>query len=93
LESPKHDYELPVPASAWTHSVELGAGIYFLAGRTHVVGRESPAEQQLLDQGALLIATLRFDGDPPEGRRSGRAVHAVAARDIARRYLRGLMAS
>ncbi len=64
-DSPK--YELPVPGSAWATKVELGAGIYFLEGRTYVAGHSSPAEQRLLERGAFLLASLRFERELLEG--------------------------
>lgn len=38
------------------------AGIFLLAGEYHVAAYTSRAEARLVERGALLIATLRFDG-------------------------------
>jgi hypothetical protein len=61
MKRDKPESELPIAGSAWSTRVELGAGIYFLDGRTHVAGHHSPAERELVERGALLIASLRFD--------------------------------
>jgi hypothetical protein len=72
-------YELPVAGSSWISSVELGAGIYFLDGRTHLAGHSSPAERALVERGALLVASIRFDGNAQESYRDAHRVRVLAA--------------
>lgn len=73
--SPK--YEHPVDDINWTAGVGRPAGIYWLAGRSVIAGHGTAAEQNLLDRGAVLIATLRFDADPLERSHAGRIVERV----------------
>lgn len=86
-EQIKPEYEFPVLASAWAASVELGAGIFFLEGRAHIAGHDSPLERSLIERGALLVARVRFDRDPHEAFHRDRAVRALAAADALRRFL------
>jgi hypothetical protein len=46
------------------------AGIFLLAGEYHVAAYTSRAEERLVERGALLIATVHFDGGDglPRGR-------------------------
>ncbi|HEV2131128.1 MAG TPA: hypothetical protein VGR27_08495 [Longimicrobiaceae bacterium] len=81
------DYAFPIAGSAWTHRVELGAGIYYLDGGTHVAGHGSAAEYDLLQRGALLVARLHFDQNPYEGRQTGRTVRALNVREAALRLV------
>lgn len=81
------EYEFPIAGSAWTHRVELGAGIYYLDGLTHVAGHGSAAERDLLQRGALLFARLHFDQNPYEGRQPGRTVHALSVREASLRLV------
>lgn len=87
------DYEFPIAGSAWTHRVELGAGIYYLDGSTHVAGHGSAAEHDLLHRGALLIARLHFEQNPYEGRQAGRTVRAMSIREAALRLVPALARS
>jgi hypothetical protein len=50
----------------WTAGVGQPAGIFWLGGRCVMAAHDSAAEQRLLDLGAILVATLRFDADPLE---------------------------
>jgi hypothetical protein len=78
-EAPK--YEHPVDDINWTAGVGQPAGVYWLDGQSRLAAHESAAERYLLEQGAILIATLRFDPDPVEAvHRSGR-VERVSATD------------
>ncbi|CAN5864883.1 hypothetical protein BH23GEM3_BH23GEM3_09250 [soil metagenome] len=86
MKADSQKYELPVSGSAWTKSVELGAGIFFLAGRTHVAGHSSAAEGELLARGAMLIATLRFRPDPLEASHPERAVRALGTGAAVNRF-------
>jgi hypothetical protein len=83
-ESPK--YHIPRAARAWNEGVERhGAGIFFLDGACHFAARRSTAEQELLERGALLIGSVRFDTAPHEASHAGRAVHPLTAREAAER--------
>lgn len=87
------EYEFPIAGSAWTQRVELGAGIYFLDGGTHVAGHGSAVEHQLLQQGAILVARLRFDGELPERRVPGRTVRVLDTREAFLRLVAAAAAS
>lgn len=50
----------------WTAGVGRPAGVYWLDGRTVIAAHQSPAEENLVGRGAVLVATLRFDADPRE---------------------------
>jgi hypothetical protein len=79
-EAPK--YEHPVDEINWTAGVGRPAGVYWLDGRSLIAAHESQAEERLLERGAVLVATLRFDADPLDARRRGRLVerlHAASA--------------
>jgi hypothetical protein len=73
-------YEHPVHDISWTTSVGAPAGVYWLGGRSLIAAHESSAEAWLVAQGAVLVATLRFDADPLEARHPGRAGGAAAGR-------------
>jgi hypothetical protein len=55
------------------------AGVYWLGGESVIVSHDSRAEARLLQQGAILIATLRFDADPLEAGHSGRTITRIPA--------------
>jgi hypothetical protein len=59
------------------------AGIFLLRGGCHVAAHGSRAERGLLEAGALLVAHLRFDADPREGRYTGGGVQPVLPRRAA----------
>jgi hypothetical protein len=63
------------------------AGVYWLEGQSVIVSHESRAEARLLQRGAILIATLRFDADPLEAGHSGRTVHRIPARRASSEFL------
>lgn len=78
-EKPK--YEQPVDDINWTAGVGQPAGMYWLDGRVVMAAHGSPAEARLLDTGAALVATLRFDADPLERvHRTGHVTRVAAAR-------------
>jgi hypothetical protein len=79
-------FEVPVAGSAWITSVEQGAGIYFLEGRTHVAGHDTPAERTLQARGALLVALIRFDRDLHESALLDRVVEPLGAYQAARKF-------
>jgi hypothetical protein len=71
----------------WTAGVGRPAGIFWLGGRCVMAAHETPAESRLLELGAVLIGTLRFDADPLETvHRTGR-VERIAAARASRDYL------
>jgi hypothetical protein len=80
-EAPK--YEHPVDDINWTAGVGRPAGVYWLDGRSVIATHDSAAESVLLDQGAILIATLRFDRDPLESQHHGCTVERISARAAA----------
>lgn len=71
----------------WTVGVGRPAGVYWLEGRSVIAAHESPGEERLLAQGAVLVATLRFDRDPLDASHGGRAVERVSPRRISADFL------
>lgn len=55
-------YEDRVHAPVRARGTLPAAGVYLCAGRFEVAARHSPAEGKLLDAGALLVASVSFDG-------------------------------
>jgi hypothetical protein len=55
-------YEDRVQAPVRARGTLAAAGVYLAAGRFEVAALHSPAERRLLDAGALLIASVSFDG-------------------------------
>ncbi|MBR9989004.1 MAG: hypothetical protein KFH98_04565 [Gemmatimonadetes bacterium] len=71
----------------WTAGVGRPAGIFWLGGRCVMAAHETAAEDRLLELGAVLVGTLRFDADPLESmHRTGR-VDRMAAERAGRDYL------
>ena len=77
----KHDYEWPIDHLANREKADAPAGVYLLDGTWHLAAHDSPAEERLLDRGALLVATLTFT--PP-----ARPLHVseISARAILQHY-------
>ncbi|MGH7459637.1 MAG: hypothetical protein ACREMA_01245 [Longimicrobiales bacterium] len=75
----KSQYEYPIFGINWTAGIGRPAGIYWLNGSTRFAGHGSPAEEYLIELGAILVGTLRFDSDPLERTHPGRPVEAVQA--------------
>ena len=50
----------------WTAGVGRPAGIFWLGDRCVMAAHGTAAEDRLLEQGAILVGTLRFDMDPLE---------------------------
>jgi hypothetical protein len=71
----------------WTQGVGRPAGVYWLAGRSVIVAHESPGEARLVAEGAVLVATLRFDADPLETTQRGRPLERLDARAASRDFL------
>jgi hypothetical protein len=57
----KAEYELPVEGVRWTRGAGHPAGLFFLEGRCHLVALGSPAEEVLVERGAIHFASVRFD--------------------------------
>jgi hypothetical protein len=71
----------------WTAGVGRPAGIFWLGGRCVMAAHDTAAEERLLELGAVLIGTLRFDADPVETvHRRGRVERMSAAR-ASREYM------
>ena len=58
------------------------AGIFWLDGRCTMAAHGTRTEARLLEQGAILIGTLRFDPDPLEAVHPGALVDRVPAHTI-----------
>lgn len=71
----------------WTAGVGQPAGIFWLAGRCVMAAHESAAEDRLLGMGAVLVGTLRFDGDPVETVHRCGTVERISAERARREYL------
>jgi hypothetical protein len=84
-EPPK--YEHPIDDINWTIGVGRPAGVYWLDGLSVIAAHDSAAEAALLERGAILIATLRFDRDPLESLHHGRTVERVSAHAAAAELL------
>ncbi|HSJ05914.1 MAG TPA: hypothetical protein VK936_04375 [Longimicrobiales bacterium] len=74
---PPAGYENPVHHIDWTQGIGQPAGVYWLAGRSVIAAHGSTAETCLVAEGAVLVATLRFDADPLESRHPGRRVERL----------------
>ena len=59
------------------------AGIFWLDGRCVMAAHDTAVEASLLEDGAILVATLRFDPDPLESSHPGATVERVASSDLA----------
>lgn len=57
-------YEERVQAPVRARGTLPAAGVYLWGGRFEVAAYQSPAERRLLEAGALLIASVSFDGLP-----------------------------
>jgi hypothetical protein len=55
-------YEDRVQAPVRARGTLPAAGVYLAGGRFEVAAHHSPAERRLLEAGALLIASVSFDG-------------------------------
>jgi len=74
----KAEYEIPIDGVAWTRGAGHPAGVYLLAGRCYFVAVGSPAEDVLVDRGALHMATVRFDQDELERSHRRREIRLIA---------------
>jgi hypothetical protein len=79
----KAKYEYPIYGINWTGGIGRPAGIYWLDGRSVMAAHGSAAEDRLLDQGAILVGTLRFDGQLGEQYHAARSVRRVNALTLA----------
>src|SRR5262245_23566297 len=75
-EKPK--YEHPVFGINGTAGVGRPAGIYWLDGKSLIATHGTRAEDYLLELGAILVATLCFDGDALERSHRARRVERQA---------------
>lgn len=71
----------------WTAGVGRPAGVYWMDGRTVIATHDTAAEERLLQQGAILVATLRFDRDPLETVQRGRRVERCSAQHMSQAFL------
>jgi hypothetical protein len=81
-EYEKPEYEYPIHGLNWTAGIGQPAGIYWLNGACVIAAHHSAAEQYLLQIGAILVATLRFDADPLERSHAGRPIQKVEPREL-----------
>lgn len=84
-EQPK--YEFPVEWRDWCTGAGQPASILWFAGRTWLAGIGSRAERALLAQGAVAVATLRFDPDPLESVHRDGIIDALPPRALLERLL------
>ncbi|HEX2168536.1 MAG TPA: hypothetical protein VHG09_14975 [Longimicrobiales bacterium] len=71
----------------WTAGVGHPAGIFWLAGRCVMAAHESAAEERLLELGAVLVGTLRFDADPLETVHRKGSVERIGVSRATREFL------
>lgn len=71
----------------WTAGVGQPAGIFWLGGRCVMAAHDSAAEERLLDLGAVLVGTLRFDADPLETVHRRGMVERFSLERVRREYL------
>lgn len=71
----------------WTAGVGRPAGIFWLGGRCVMAAHDSAAEERLLELGAVLVGTLRFDADPLETVHRTGQVERMSASHASREYL------
>jgi hypothetical protein len=71
----------------WTTGVGEPAGVYWHLGRSVIVAHESAGEERLLAEGAVLIATLRFDADPLETVHRNGSIQRMAPRQVSDSFL------
>jgi hypothetical protein len=78
MKPDKLEHEFPVFGVDWTAGVGQPADLFYLAGRIYIAGHGSAAERVLLEEGAVAVATLRFDADPLERSHPGATVDLLA---------------
>jgi hypothetical protein len=88
LDSTKRDgFEYEHHEINWTVGVGRPAGVYWFGGRSVIVAHDSPGEARLVAEGAVLVATLRFDADPLETVHRTGTVERVGARRASHEFL------
>ncbi len=75
------EYEIPIDGVAWTRGSGHPAGMFLLEGRCHLVALGSPAEELLVERGAIHFASVTFG---PPAATPLRAVRLVRASEAAR---------
>ncbi|MGH7471866.1 MAG: hypothetical protein ACRENP_28275 [Longimicrobiales bacterium] len=70
-------YHYPIHGLSWTNGIGAPAGIYWLGGEAVIAAHGSSAEDHLLGLGAILVATLRFDGAALECTHAHRPIERV----------------
>lgn len=68
---PDSHYEERRITPRWKRGELPAAGIYLLDDAYHVAIPGTPAEQRLLESGALVVAGIRFDAQPMDARPKG----------------------
>jgi hypothetical protein len=84
----KPEYELPIDGVAWTRGSGHPAGMFLLGGRCHLVALGSPAEELLVERGAIHFASVTFE-PPPMATSEPRPLRLVRAVEAARWGARG----
>ena len=72
-------FVFPAPDIVWRPRIEDGAAVYMHGTALHFVTPGSPMEIEMIAEGALRVATLRFDADPTERSHREHPVRAVPA--------------
>jgi len=70
-DQPDSHYEERRITPRWKRGELPAAGIYLLDDAYHVAVPGTPAEQSLLEAGALVVAGVRFDAQPMDARPRG----------------------
>lgn len=81
----KKDYEAarwehPVDWINWSQGSGRPAGVFLLQNEWHVATYDTPAERALLAEGALHVATVRFDAPAGERGEPIRGVRSIPSR-------------
>jgi hypothetical protein len=86
MDSPVPKYVFPYHIPAFATGAPPVAGVYYLDGRCHVAGELSPQEADLLERGAIRIATVRFDGGGGEVVAPDRVLRSMNLREALFRF-------
>jgi hypothetical protein len=86
MDSPVPKYVFPYQIPAFATGAPPAAGVYYLDGRCHVAGETSHEEADLLERGALRIATVRFDGGGGEVVPPDRVLRSMDLREALSRF-------
>jgi hypothetical protein len=88
MDSIAPKFVVPYQIPSYARGVPPAAGVYFLDGSCHVAGERTAFESHLVERGAVLIATVRFDGGGGEVVPPGGLLRAIDLREALARFPR-----